>query len=125
MRLSTFVSLVRKILGPIVLSTMGLVLSACSTVGYYAHVAQGQGELVLHRRDVAAVVDDPATDASLKQRLALAQQARRFATTHLGLPDNRSYTSYVQLNRPYVVWNVFATPRYSVAPVTHCFLFAG
>jgi len=112
------------ILGPIALA-MGLMLSACSTVGYYAHVAAGQGDLVLHRRDVSKVVDDPSTDPSVKQRLALAQQARRFATAELALPDNRSYTSYVQLDRPYVVWNVFATPRYSVAPVTQCFLFAG
>ncbi|WP_414649162.1 aminopeptidase [Dyella sp.] len=104
---------------------MGLMLSGCSTMGYYAHVAKGQGELVAHRRDVAQVLGDPATDAAVKRRLELAQQARRFASTDLGLPDNRSYTSYVQLDRPYVVWNVFATPRYSVAPITHCFPFAG
>lgn len=114
----------RIILGPIALA-MGLMLSACSTVGYYAHVVEGQGELVLHRRDVSKVVGDPSIDPSVKRRLVLAQQARHFATTELALPDNRSYTSYVQLDRPYVVWNVFATPRYSVAPVTHCFLFAG
>lgn len=124
MRLFIFMPPPPKILGPTALA-MGLMLSACSTVGYYAHVAEGQGELVLHRRDVAKVVDDPATDPSVKQRLALAQEARRFATTDLKLPDNQSYTSYVQLDRPYVVWNVFATPRYSVEPVTHCFLFAG
>lgn len=94
-------------------------------MGYYAHVAKGQGELVTHRRDVSAVLDDPATDAAVKKRLELAQDARRFASAHLKLPDNRSYTSYVQLDRPYVVWNVFATPRYSIAAITHCFPFAG
>ena len=114
-----------KILRPIAALAVGLALSACSTMGYYTHVATGQGELVMHRRDVASVVDDPATDPAIKRRLQLALQARSFATTHLGLPDNRSYTSYVKLDRPYVVWNVFATPRYSVAPIQHCFLFAG
>lgn len=104
---------------------MGLVLSACSTVDYYAHVAKGQGELVMNRRDVSAVLSDPATDDKTRQRLTLSQDARRFASEHLGLPDNRSYTSYVKLDRPYVVWNVFATPRFSVAPVQHCFPFAG
>jgi len=115
----------RTIYGLIASLAVGSALSACSTMGYYAHVASGQGELVLHRRDVSSVVSDPASDPTLKQRLELAQQARGFATTHLGLPDNRSYTSYVQLDRPYVVWNVFATQRYSVAPVQHCFPFAG
>ncbi|WP_243041705.1 aminopeptidase [Dyella sedimenti] len=100
-------------------------LSGCSTVGYYAHVAHGQGELVWRRRPVDAVIADPATAPELRRRLELARQARRFAVTTLGLPDNRSYTGYVQLDRPYVAWNVFATPPYSVAPVTHCFPFAG
>ncbi|ULU27586.1 aminopeptidase [Dyella terrae] len=104
---------------------MGLALSACSTVDYYAHVAKGQGELVVNRRDVSKVLRDPSTDATTRQRLALSQEARRFATDHLGLPDNRSYTSYVKLDRPYVVWNVFAAPRFSVSPVQHCFPFAG
>ena len=125
MRLFTSTSPFRRILGPIVVLAVGSVLSACSTMGYYAHVAGGQGQLVLHRQAVAEVVADPATDPGLKQRLELSQQARQFASARLDLPDNRSYTSYVQLNRPYVVWNVFATPRYSIEPVQHCFPVAG
>jgi predicted aminopeptidase len=125
MRLISFMPPLGKTLRPIATLAMGLVLSACSTVNYYAHVAHGQGELVAHRRDVSAVISDPSTDPAIKQRLILSQQARQFASSRLGLPDNRSYTSYVQLGRPYVVWNVFATPRYSLVPVTHCFLFAG
>lgn len=125
MRLFTVTPRFLELFRPIAIMALGLVLSACSTVSYYAHVAKGQGDLVFHRRDVASVIKDPATDPTLRQRLTLSQQARQFATTHLDLPDNRSYTSYVKLDRTYVVWNVFATPRYSVVPVTHCFLFAG
>ncbi len=109
----------------IVIATVSLLLFACSSLGYYAHVAHGQSELVLHRRAVAKVISDPATDPKLVARLELAQQARRYASQQLGLPDNRSYTSYVDLHRPYVVWNVFVTPPYSVAPLQHCFLIAG
>lgn len=107
------------------MAAVGLLLSACSTVNYYAHVAKGQGELIAHRRSVDKVLKDPSIDEATRQRLALAQQARRFASDHLGLPDNRSYTSYVKLDRPYVVWNVFATPAYSMAPIQHCYPFAG
>lgn len=102
-----------------------LVLCACRTVGYMAHVAQGQAGLVVHQRDIASVVADPATDPALAARLELSRQARQFASDHLLLPANRSYTRYVDLHRPYVVWNVFATPRYSVDPVTACFPVAG
>ncbi|OOG54560.1 aminopeptidase [Rhodanobacter sp. C03] len=104
---------------------MGLVLCACSSLRYYTQAAHGQGELVIHRRAVSAVVSDPATDPKLAARLQLAQQARRFASERLGLPDNRSYTGYVELHRPYVVWNVFATPRFSVEAVPQCFPVTG
>jgi predicted aminopeptidase len=109
----------------IVIVTMGLVLCACSSLHYYAQAAHGQGELIAHRRALNKLVRDPSTDPELAARLRLAQQARRFASQRLGLPDNRSYTGYVELHRPYVVWNVFATPRYAVEAVPQCFPVAG
>jgi predicted aminopeptidase len=60
--------------------------------------------------DVIATTPDPA----LKRRLVRAQEIRAFASRELGLPDNRSYTSYADLERPYAVWNVFATPELSL-----------
>ena len=104
---------------------ISLCAGACSTLRYYAHVAHGQAQLLTGRESIAKLVADPATDAKLATRLRLAQDARRFASTRLGLPDNRSYTGYVDLKRPYVVWNVFAAPRYSVDPILHCFPVAG
>jgi predicted aminopeptidase len=41
------------------------------------------------------------------------------------LPDNPSYRLYADINRPYVVWNVFATPEFSLTPQNHCFPIAG
>ena len=109
----------------IVLTTVGLLLGACTSIRYDAQAVRGQSELVFHRRGIGAVVADPKTDPRLAARLALAQQARRFASQHLALPDNRSYTRYVDLHRQFAVWNVFAAPRYSVDPVLHCFPVAG
>jgi predicted aminopeptidase len=43
----------------------------------------------------------------------------------LALPDNQSYRSYVDLKRDFVVWNVFATERFSVTPREWCFPIAG
>lgn len=104
---------------------MGLLLCACGSLRYYAQAVHGQGELIVHRRAVSKLVRDPDTDPKLATRLQRAQQARRFASQQLGLPDNRSYTGYVELDRPYVVWNVFATPRYSVEAVPQCFPVTG
>jgi predicted aminopeptidase len=109
----------------IAIPAVGLVLCACSSLSYYTQAVRGQSELVFHRRAVSTIVGDPATDHELAARLRLAQQARQFASQRLGLPDNRSYTHYVDLHREYVVWNVFAAPRYSVDPVLYCFPIAG
>jgi predicted aminopeptidase len=109
----------------IVLATVGLLLGACASFRYYAQAVRGQSEIVFHRQPIAALLDKPATDPHLAKRLALAQQARRFASQHLHLPDNRSYTRYVDLHRSFAVWNVFAAPRYSVEPLLHCFPIAG
>lgn len=109
----------------IVIAAVSLLLCACGSLRYYAQAAHGQGELIAHRRAVSKLVRDPATDLKLAARLRQAQQARRFASQRLALPDNRSYTGYVALDRPYVVWNVFATPRFSVQAVPQCFPIAG
>ncbi len=100
-------------------------LAGCSTLGYYGHLAHGEASLLVHRKPIDEVVADADTDAGLRKRLEEAQAARRFASDRLGLPRNKSYTSYVDLGRPYATWNVFATPEFSVDPLTHCFPFAG
>ncbi|MFJ2983699.1 MULTISPECIES: aminopeptidase [unclassified Pseudomonas] len=100
-------------------------LNGCSSLGYYAQLGEGQWQLLRARQPVEKVLDDPASRPQLRVRLQQAERARVFASTHLKLPDNRSYRVYADLGRPYVVWNVFATPELSLQPVTHCFPVAG
>jgi predicted aminopeptidase len=100
-------------------------LSACSTASYYAHVIKGGWQVLSVREPIARIIDDPTASDQLKARLSQLLEARRFASTTLALPDNGSYTSYSALGRSHVVWNVFATPEFSLTPVTHCFWFAG
>jgi predicted aminopeptidase len=82
-------------------------------------------QLLQASKPVAALLRDPQVDISLKQRLVLTQQARDFASTELGLPDNRSYRRYADIQRPFVVWNLFATAEFSVKPELYCFPIAG
>lgn len=102
-----------------------VLLGGCSSAQYYAQLGSGQLKLLRAREPVADVVADPSRDARLRERLALSQQARDFASATLGLPDNHSYRLYSDIHRPYVVWNVFATPELSLHPLTHCFPIAG
>jgi len=102
-----------------------VLLNGCSSVGYYGQLAEGQWQLLRARQPVEKVLADPASSPQLRARLQHAEQARVFASQQLKLPDNRSYRVYADLGRPYVVWNVFATPELSLQPVTHCFPIAG
>ena len=102
-----------------------VLLTGCSSLGYYAQLAEGQWQLLRARQPVAELLADPAQPAELRQRLQLAQEARDFASRQLALPDNRSYRLYADLQRPYVVWNLFATPEFSLEAQSHCFPIAG
>lgn len=99
-------------------------LSACGTL-YVAQAAQGQWQVLHERRPIATVMADPATSRELHSRLAAVQAARDFASQKLALPDNPSYRSYADLKRDYVVWNVVATPEFSIEPLKWCFPIAG
>jgi predicted aminopeptidase len=96
-------------------------LSGC----YYLQAAAGQMEIVSKRRPIAQVVANPQTPEPLRTRLEYVAAAREFASHELALPNNASYRSYADLKRPYVVWNVFATPEFSVEPHRWCFPVVG
>lgn len=104
---------------------LALLLGGCSTLDYYAHLGQGQWQLLQARQPIERLLHNPATDPDLARRLTLSQQARDFASASLQLPENRSYRLYADLERPFVVWNVFATPEFSLDPELHCFPIAG
>ena len=82
------------------------------------------GDLVearAHRRSAGGRGDA----AAAAHPAGIRRAARDFASRELGLPDNDSYRSYADLGRPYVVWNVFAAPEFSVEPRRWCFPIAG
>lgn len=96
-------------------------LSGC----YLLQAAGGQLQLTLRRQSIEQLLEDQDTPAALRERLAYVAQARRFASDELALPDNDSYRSYADLQRPFVVWNVFAADEFSVEPRSWCFPVAG
>jgi predicted aminopeptidase len=103
-----------------------VLLAACAsleTVDYYWQGAAGQWELISRSQEISEVIGK--SDASLAARLTRVREIRKFASRDLGLPDNGSYTRYTDLGRPFVTWNVFATPELSMTPRQWCFPIAG
>lgn len=111
----------------IVLMLSGSLLFACSTqetaVSYYAQSIGGHLSLMSQREPIEEVLKKAEPD--LKKRLQLSQEIRSFASESLGLPDNNSYTTYVALDRPYIVWNVFAAESLALDIKQWCYLVVG
>lgn len=100
-------------------------LAGCTQLGYYAQSVRGQFDIWRREKPIESVIEDAASPQALRDRLALVLKAREFASAELALPRNESYRRYADLERPFVVWNVFATPEFSIAPVQWCFVMAG
>lgn len=88
----------------------------CNTVGYYGQAIRGQHELWTRQKSIAALLESPATPAPLKERLTLVLSLREFAEKELHLPANGHYLRYADLERRFVVWNVYAAPEFSLTP---------
>jgi len=105
--------------------TIILLLSACSDLGYYWNMTQGHLALMNKRVDIDDMLEQPDIGADLKQRLLLVKQIRAFSVNQLALPESASYSSYVQLDRPYVLQNLFAASEFSTRLHRWCYPIVG
>ena len=102
-----------------------LLLAGCGNVSYYLQSVGGQLEIWQREKPVESLLQDPDLSPLLKTQLERATRIRDYASHELGLPDNRSYRSYADLARPFVVWNVFAAAEFSTEPRQWCFAVVG
>lgn len=109
----------------LVRACVAVALSALLSGCYLLQAAQGQLSLAANRQPIPKVMAAPGTSDALRMRLDYVLKVREFASAELGLPDNGSYRSYVDVGRPFVLWNVFATQEFSVEPKRWCFPIAG
>lgn len=102
-------------------------LTLCSgTAGcYYMQAANGQWRVLSKREPIAEILEDESTPGDLAARLRLVQAAREYSIDELALPDNDSYRSYADIEREFVIWNVFAAPEFSLKAKEWCFPVAG
>jgi predicted aminopeptidase len=104
---------------------LAALLAGCDSVGYLGQAAWGQARLVAARRELHAVIADPATPATLVAQLKRVEALRAFATGELGMREVRGFDTFVVTGRSHAVWNVVAAPEFSVVPLSWCFPVAG
>jgi predicted aminopeptidase len=101
------------------------VVCGCQTLNFYAQAIRGESRILFHEEPIDRLIADAQTPARLKEQLQLVQQLRAFAQKDLQLPVDRHYCKYVDVHRPYVVWNVQAAPRFSLEPRSWWYPVAG
>lgn len=77
------------------------------------------------QKPISKVLQEKTLPAKRLEQIKQVQSIRKFAQNKLKLPKNNSYTSYVDLKRDAISWNVIATPKYSIKPIKTCMPIAG
>lgn len=108
----------------LLLTVSGLLL-ACEAVSYYTQAAHGQMAIIFSRQDIQRLLDSGSLSASEEARFREVLAIREFAARELQLPVADHYSTYVDLDREHVVWNVFAAPEFSTELRTWCYPIAG
>jgi len=99
-------------------------ISSCSSVRYYAQAIGGHTKLLLQREAIEKAIADSDINAETAGKLRLTESIRAFANKS-GLTTGDAYTTYVKTGQPYVVWNVFAAPEFSLSLKQFCFPIVG
>ena len=119
------IAAMRKVLWSATACLVLPLVTGCTHLGYYTQAMQGHFTVLADAKPIDHWLADPAVTDDLKMRLKRAREIRIFAARELALPDNGSYTKYADLKRPFVMWNVVATPELSLKPERWCFPLAG
>lgn len=114
-----------KALTLLLASTALMAGTGCSTIGYYSQAVGGHLKLMRARQPIDEVLENESTSPELREKLQTLVDARKFAVSTLGLPDNDSYSTFVETGRAAVTWNVVAATEFSLSPKTWCFPVAG
>lgn len=100
---------------PILALAAVLLLNGCS-IGHLWHLAKGQVDLLWQRRPVREALQDQRFGPGQLDKIRLILKVRAFGIEHLGLDDGGTYTTFVQLDRPFVSYNLTAAPVDAIEP---------
>ena len=92
---------------------------------YLARAAYEEGKILARRQSIAAIISDSTTEPTLRAKLQLVLDARRFAIDSLGLKAQQEFTTFSRLDRDTLVLVLSAAYRDSLAFRTWWFPVVG
>lgn len=94
-------------------------------LSYYAHSAYHQAQLIKKRVPVSQALESSRLTDEQKRKLRLIGDVKSFGEQELGLKKSSNYTSYIQLDEPYVTYIVQAAHAFELKPYLWSFPFVG
>jgi len=94
-------------------------------IGYGVGQASGQFKVIAGAQPIEDYLDNPAFPDSLKSKLQLIQEIRRFAIDSLGIDDSKNYRTLYDQKGEDILWIVTASPQFSLQPKTWKFPILG
>ncbi len=107
-----------------------LVLMACCLVWNQLviyGISQGRGQLniILNAQPVSEIMQDATFPDSLKQKLALIDDIKKFAVDSLGIKPSSNYTTVYNQHNKSILWTVSASEPYQLKAKEWTFPFLG
>nr|WP_295930157.1 aminopeptidase [uncultured Dyadobacter sp.] len=117
--------MIKKILLAIlgVILILGVFYREVLTYGFLQ--AKGQIRILMQVRDVSDVLADPTFPDSLKARIRLIAEIKKFGVDSLGLTPSDNYTTFYDQHGKPLIWLITASERYKVAPYQWHFPIVG
>ncbi len=102
-----------------------LLLSSCSSIKYNYGLINNHLSIIKNAQPIDAILEENTTNPELKTKLRLVNKIKDFAYTEFHFRKTKSYSTYTDILRNAVVWNVVATKENSFELKEWCYIFIG
>jgi predicted aminopeptidase len=106
--------IIRRILLALLLIVVVLTLAYWNLVVYGIRQAKGQLSIIYNARPVEEFLNSPEFPDSLKKKLVLINEVRRYAIDSLGLKDTRNYKTLYDQKGQEIMWVVTASEPFKL-----------
>ncbi len=100
-------------------------LTGCATSLYLAKLGRGQAKILLNSRSVETVLKDPATEESIKDKIKLVIEAKKYGEKVIGLAETSSFQKFYHVEGSSLLYVVTASPKDRLEPYQWWFPITG
>ncbi len=101
------------------------VFGICSEIGYLYDLVKGQVALLWKAKPIDEVLKAGTLSLDQRAKLELVQAIRGFARSEIGLNASQNYTTYSNIGRGPVSWNLVVCPKDRIEPLQWSYPIVG